>query len=124
MLAVPISIQAVVMGTAPMIKVILRPNLLGKEILNINGCDLIFAIFIYMSHFSIIQVDGMAVMKNPTSIREIIQELSSKVIETGESGWKSFGIADEDQPSEKPQDITSMVTVRILNFYKLILRYF
>lgn len=64
-----------------------------------------------MSYFSIIQVDGMAVMKNPTSMREIIQELSSNVIGTGVSGWKSFGIADEDQPSEQPQDITSIVTV-------------
>lgn len=80
MLAVPISIQAVVMGTAPMIKVIFRPNLFGKELMNVIGFDLIFGLLIFMSHFSINQVDGMAVMKNPTWMREIIQELSSKVI--------------------------------------------
>lgn len=76
MLDVPISIQAVVMGTAPMIKVIFRPNLFGKELMKVIG----FGLLIFMSHFSINQVDGMAVMKNPTSMREIIQELSSKVI--------------------------------------------
>lgn len=52
----------------------------------------------------------MAVMKNPTSMRETIQELSSSVIGIGESGWNSFGIAGEHHPSVKPQDITSMVT--------------
>lgn len=55
----------------------------------------------------------MAVTKNPISMREMIHELSSNVIGTGESGWNSFGIADEDQPSEKPQDITSRLTVDI-----------
>jgi hypothetical protein len=60
---------------------------------------------------------GMGLNMLPRYIREIIQEVSSVVMGTGESGESNFGCVGEGQPIALPAIITAIVAEKILSIH-------
>lgn len=63
-------------------------------------------------YLSIIQADGMAAIRTPTSINDMIHELSSSVMGIGESSSCSFIIEGDPHPLAVPADSSSKVAVK------------